>query len=249
MSESNDDGGAQGTWYGDVSAETIGDIETNKWSGVEDVVKGYNDLKAQGSDFKVPDGSNSDEMNDFYDKLGRPETPDDYDFDIGAHDQEGSYNAFRESAHKHGLTDAQAEGMYKDGDALAKEYQSEMEASVKEQNEKTLGELKQEWGKDYDNRMEDARKAFKDMGLEEDVAEEVGKLLGVGNTVKLFDALANGSKEHKFLDDGGTTGSTKEAIKDEIYEITHRPEYMDDTKNKLLVKRVTKLYEQLVPDK
>jgi hypothetical protein len=35
MSESNDDGGAQGTWYGDVSAETIGDIETNKWSGVE----------------------------------------------------------------------------------------------------------------------------------------------------------------------------------------------------------------------
>jgi hypothetical protein len=46
--------------------------------------------------------------------------------------------------------------------------------------------LKQEWGKDYDDRMEDARKAFKDMGLEEDVAEEVGKLLGVGNTVKFF---------------------------------------------------------------
>jgi hypothetical protein len=49
------------------------------------------------------------------------------------------------------------------------------------------------------------------------------------------------------LDDGGTTGSTKQAIKDEIYEITHRPEYMDDTKNKLLFARVTKLYEQLVP--
>jgi hypothetical protein len=61
--------------------------------------------------------------------------------------------------------------------------------SVKEQNEKTISELKQEWGRDYDNRMEDARSAFKDMGLEEDVAEEVGKLIGVGNTVKLFDAL------------------------------------------------------------
>jgi hypothetical protein len=59
--------------------------------------------------------------------------------------------------------------MYKDGDALAKNYRSEMEANIKEQNEKTIGELKQEWGKDYDNRMEDARKAFKDMGLEEDV--------------------------------------------------------------------------------
>jgi hypothetical protein len=66
--------------------------------------------------------------------------------------------------------------MYKDGDALAKNYRSEMEANIKEQNEKTIGELKQEWGRDYDNRMEDARAAFKDMGLEEDVAEEVGKL-------------------------------------------------------------------------
>jgi hypothetical protein len=36
---------------------------------------------------------------------------------------------------------------------------------------------------------------------------EVGKLLGVGNTVKLFDALANGSKEDQFLSDGGATGS------------------------------------------
>jgi hypothetical protein len=53
------EGGAQGVWYGDVSADTIGDIETNNWNGVEDVVKGYNDLKAQGSDFKVPDGSNA----------------------------------------------------------------------------------------------------------------------------------------------------------------------------------------------
>ena len=249
MSESNNEGGAQGTWYGDVSADTIGDIETNKWSGVEDVVKGYNDLKAQGSDFKVPDGSNADEMNDFYDKLGRPETPDDYGFDIGTHDQESSYNAFRESAHKHGLTEAQAEGLYKDGDTLAKKYQSEVEANTKEQNEKTIGELKQEWGRDYDNRMEDARAAFKDMGLEEDVAEEVGKLLGVGNTVKLFDALANGSKEDQFLSDGGATGSTKQATKDEIYEIMHKPEYLDDTKNKLLYNRVTKLYEKLAAEK
>jgi hypothetical protein len=35
-----------------------------------------------------------------------------------------------------------------------------MEAKVKEENEKTLGGLKQEWGKDYDDKMEGARKAF-----------------------------------------------------------------------------------------
>jgi hypothetical protein len=45
----------------------------------------------------------------------------------------------------------------------------------------------QEWGKDYEGKMEGARKAFADMGLDDNIAEDVGKLLGVGNTVKLFE--------------------------------------------------------------
>jgi hypothetical protein len=61
----------------------------------------------------------------------------------------------------------------------------------------------------------------------------------------LIHALANGSKEHLFLDDGGAVGLTKNAIEAEIYEITHKAEYMDDTKNKLLVERVTSLYSSL----
>jgi hypothetical protein len=52
------------------------------------------------------------------------------------------------------------------------------------------------------------------------------------------------SKEHQFLDDGGATGTTEQAIQDEIYEITHKPEYMDDNKNKLLVRRVRQIVLQ-----
>jgi hypothetical protein len=249
MSESNNENGAQGTWYGDASANSIGAIETNNWNGVDDIINSYTELESKGSDFKMPDGTNADEMNAFYDKLGRPENTDGYDFDIGEYDQDVSYNAFKEAAYKHGLTAAQAEGLYKDGDTLAKDYHSKREVRIKEENEKTLGELKQEWGKEYEGRIEGARKAFKDMGLDDDIAEEIGSLLGVGNTVKLFDALVNGSKEHQFLSDGGATGNTKQAIEDEIYEITHKPEYMDATKNKLLVNKVTKLYEKLHPEK
>jgi hypothetical protein len=246
MSESNNENGTQSAWYGDVSADTISEIESNKWSGVDDVINAYTELKTKDT-FKMPD--NEDDLNSFYDKLGRPEKPEDYNFKIGQYDQDESYAAFKESAYNNGLTASQAEGLYRDGDALAKEHYSKMEAKVKEENEKTLGGLKQEWGKDYDDKMEGARKAFADMGLDENVAEDVGKLIGVANTVKLFDALANGSKEHQFLDDGGAVGLTKNAIEAEIYEITHKPEYMDDTKNKLLVQRVTSLYEKLHPDK
>jgi hypothetical protein len=253
MSESNNDNtndtGAQGAWYGDVSAESISDIEANNWNGVEDVIKGYKDLKNQGSDFKIPDGSNSDEMNSFYNKLGRPDTIDGYDFDMVEVDHDSSFKGFKEAAHRNGLTSTQAEGMYKDFDNFVKTEYEQADIKVKEENEKTIAELKQEWGKDYEGKMEGARKAFADMGLDDNIAEDVGKLLGVGNTVKLFDALANGSKEHQFLDDGGATGTTEQAIQDEIYEITHKPEYMDDNKNKLLVRRVTALYKQLHPEK
>ena len=253
MSESNNensaDNGAQGAWYGDVSAETIGAIETNNWNGVDDIIASYTELESKGSAFKMPDGTNADEMNAFYNQLGRPETVDGYDFDMVDVDHDSSFNGFKEAAHRNGLTSAQAEGMYKDFDNFVKTEYEQADIKVKEENEKTLGELKQEWGKDYEGKMEGARKAFKDMGLDDNIAEDVGKLLGVGNTVKLFDALANGSKEHQFLNDGGATGSTEEAIRDEIYEITHKPEYMDDNKNKLLVKRVTNLYKELYPEK
>ena len=253
MSESNNDNtndtGAQGAWYGDVSAETIGTIETNNWSGVDDIIASYTELESKGSDFKIPDSTNTDEMNSFYNKLGRPETVDGYDFDMVEVDHDSSFNSFKEAAHRNGLTPTQAEGMYKDFDNFVKTEYEEADVKVKEANEKTITELKQEWGKDYEGKMEGARKAFADMGLDDNVAEDVGKLLGVGNTVKLFDALANGSKEHQFLNDGGTTGSTRQSIQDEIYEITHKPEYMDDSKNKVLLSKVTKLYQKLYPEK
>jgi hypothetical protein len=87
------------------------------------------------------------------------------------------------------------------------------------------------------------------MGLDEQVSEEVGKLIGVGNTVKLFDALANGSKEHSFVGDGGAVGATKEALTDELYNIRNNPDYLVEGKNKLLIKRSSEIHKMLYPDK
>jgi hypothetical protein len=59
----------------------------------------------------MPDGTNADEMNAFYNQLGRPETVDGYDFDMVDVDHDSSFNGFKEAAHRNGLTSAQAEGM------------------------------------------------------------------------------------------------------------------------------------------
>jgi hypothetical protein len=42
---------------------TIGAIETNNWNGVDDIIASYTELESKGSAFKMPDGTNADEMN------------------------------------------------------------------------------------------------------------------------------------------------------------------------------------------
>lgn len=236
-------------WYGDVSAETRSDIEANKWTGVGDVITAYSELKNKGSDFKIPDGKNTDEMGKFYNKLGRPETPDGYKFEMSDYDQESSYSGFKEAAFKNGLTSAQAEGLYGDTDAFLKDEFDKRTQTMERMKENSLKELKQEWGKDYEDKMSSARNAFKNMGLDEQVAEEVGKIVGLTNTVKLFDALANSTKEHSFVGDGGAVGATKEALTDELYNIRNNPDYLVEGKNKLLIKRSSEIHKMLYPDK
>jgi hypothetical protein len=125
----------------------------------------YSELKNKGSDFKIPDGKNTDEMRKFYNKLGRPETPDGYKFEMSDYDQESSYSGFKEAAFKNGLTSAQAEGLYGDTDAFLKDEFDKRTQTMERMKENSLKELKQEWGKDYEDKMSSARNAFKNMGL------------------------------------------------------------------------------------
>jgi hypothetical protein len=63
-----------------------------------------------------------------------------------------------------------------------------------------------------------------------------------------FDALANGSKEHSFVGDGGAVGITKEALTDELYTIRNNPDYLVEGKNKLLIKRSNEIHKMLYPE-
>ena len=94
-----------------------------------------------------------------YTKLGRPESPDKYSFDVKSDVvtmDEGAIKSFAEQSHKLGLNNKQAAGIldfYKnnmEGSAQQAKIDTETAQSQAEQ------ELRQEWGRDFDGKVKQA---------------------------------------------------------------------------------------------
>ena len=58
-------------------------LETTKWQTVEDMAKGYTELQkftGVGKHLVIPEADDVEGWNNVYNQLGRPETPDGYQF-------------------------------------------------------------------------------------------------------------------------------------------------------------------------
>jgi hypothetical protein len=100
--------------------------------------------------------STEDQWNEVYSKLGRPDTPDKYAFDVKSEAvqiDEGSIKSFAEQSHKLGLNNAQAQG-------ILEFYKNNMESTMHQATIDTEtaqaqseAQLRQEWGKDFDGQV------------------------------------------------------------------------------------------------
>lgn len=130
----------------------------------------------------------------FYDRLGRPESAEAYDLtppDTLPEDlvlDEGLQTRFREAAHGLGLLPQQVQGLYQwylneNGEALAGAARGQSDAL-----RETESVLRKDWGFDYQERVEQARRGARELGGPELMAhlEESG----LGNDPALLKALA-----------------------------------------------------------
>jgi len=146
---------------GSFSTETNELMQTKGWSTPDDMAKSYSELEKfvgnRDSIIKLPTEPDSEEWGDIYNKLGRPETPDKYDFknDSGIELDENSMAAFKETAHKAGLTQAQYEIAVKEHINVFKNLAEKGENLKKEEDAKYEAELKacdealaKDWGEE-----------------------------------------------------------------------------------------------------
>lgn len=207
--------GTEGTqpanWYDglDLSDEYKGLIQTKNFKTINDFVKSYQNIeKMTGVDkneiIRIPKPKDGEEPDytDVFKALGRPEKYSDY----GLPDNDFA-NKVAEEMFRLGLSTKQAKGIadfvdkyaQENGDAANKANEEKLEAAAKEARES----LKKDWGKDFDLNIEVAKQAVADLkdtiGLDPDVLDKLGDVIGVDKAAKLFyllgkDAASDGSK-------------------------------------------------------
>ena len=201
----------EATWQTDHLPEDLRDNETlSKFKDVGSLSNSYLELqKMVGSRDKIPtEESSEEEVNSFYNKLGRPETPDSYDIKVP--DQGGMavpydeklYSEFLTTAHKSGLTNRQAQDAIDFYAKMNEEADINSTASMQQSKVNAETALKKEWGaRDYEKNLAISRRAFNRFA--DDDLKKFVQETGVSNNVAMVRFLHKIGKSFSDPDMGG----------------------------------------------
>jgi hypothetical protein len=190
--------------------------------------------------------------------LGLPDKPDGYVIseagkkDIPADVQldETMFNDFKRAAHENGILPQQFEGLYKWYINSVKGQMGKMNEQRTVEMQKSETELRNKWGKAYDENVSVAQRVFKQFADEKAIGE-IEK--GLGNNPVMIELFANIGKvlsEDKLKGKGSSFTMTPDEAKSEVNK------FMGDTKSpywdeshplhKETVERVKQLFSMMV---
>lgn len=228
------------------------------------LIKSHLNLQTMvGGSLKIPTDDNPESWNQLYDKLGRPKTADEYQFDLGEELKDAQLDPEltkwgKELFHKYGLTAKQANGVMKDY------VQREMQVNEgKQSRDDMLDEyedaLREQLGGKFDESIQLATRA-RDMFLDEETRQFLDES-GLGShpgLVNTFIKIGNLLKEDKAFSDGaansGFAAGPSEA-RAEIGRLNSDQEFMAAYLNKdnpghvAAVERRQRLYKVAYPGK
>jgi hypothetical protein len=159
---------AEQNWLLSESEDLQNDPTLNQYKTKEEALRGFIETKKMiGDRVKVPDETTTPEERErFYTRLGRPESPDKYEFSpvelpTGMPVDEGTITNFKKRAFEKGLTKEQADAIYtgymKDIGEMHTKILSDYEAGMNQQMEV----LKGRWGDQFESNRTLAMNSFK----------------------------------------------------------------------------------------
>jgi len=218
------------SWKDSISEDFRNDPSIEKFTEIDALAKSYiNATKMIGQDKIIIPTKNSGQeaWDEAYAKLGRPESPEKYTFDVKSdvvNMDEGAIKSFAEQSHKLGLNNKQAEGIldfYKnnmEGSAQQAKIDTETAQSQAEQ------ELRQEWGRDFEGKVKQAG-ALAKANINPEVLDMTlsnGTRLGDHpEIIKGFAKIANMMSEDKIVSTESENVNTVADIETEISAITN----------------------------
>ena len=200
-------------WYSQLSEETRGFVQTKGWQSPDDVVQSYTNLeKLLGADkagrgvIMPKEDSAPEEWGKFYDRLGRPKSPDEYNLPVPQGDTGQFAKVAANKFHELGITAKQAQSLAEWWNSQSQEMQSSQVNQQAQNSEMEMQVLQSEWGKEFDANIEAARRATRQFGVEESTLEKIESAVGTREMLKLFANIGKGLNEDSFVDSTKSTG-------------------------------------------
>lgn len=160
--------------------------DLDKFEDPRSVYKSFREVQKMASrkgDIPKPDAGD-EAWKEFWGKLGTPEDPSKYEFEgvEGLEIPEDYTQKIGAIAHKHNLTKAQAQGVYKDWLEMEKGLQSNMQSKADADFDKRVRRVSNQWGDARDDMDASVRNLIKHYGYEADtdaiISPEAMLLLG-----------------------------------------------------------------------
>ncbi len=204
---------------------------------------------------RLPDPNDPEATKSFFAKIGRPENPTGYKFNLpeGAKVNEEVLNKFKEKAHTMGLNNVQAEELIKYDIEMKQESLKRMEQG--RANASTV--LQKEWGTEYENKLGSAKNLLGHFESKfPDAVNEI-KNSSAGNNPIILIALSELSKHYReggiIKGDSVAGGHTPEEAKARIQEIRNNKDHPFNSKKQdkahyNAVEEMNKLYSSAHPE-
>jgi len=236
-----------------------GEPSLQSFDSVDKLAKSYvHARKMIGADpnqmLQLPKEGDEEGWNQVYNRLGRPEKADGYDFDLGDGEQSPDVADFKNVAHQLGLTNDQAKTMLGIYNQISENDLAEEQEQFEQMNVEYLQNIQKEWGDDFNKNSELARRAFQNFASEElmDVMKETG-LSNHPEVLKTFARIGQVLSEDNILP--GTRGAiggmspvhAEETIATRLADPEFRTAYLDGSNphHEAAVKEMERLHNAL----
>lgn len=211
----------------------------------EDFVKGYDELYRKfGSAINLPkEDAPREEWDKVYNKLGRPEAPDQYQFEVEDNTKVDNdfLGKFKQVAHEAGVSQKQAKQMFdwytKEATEIETKYQQEAETN----QQQAIADLKTRWGKDYEKKLAETQNFAKSLSGE----EYYDKIVKYGNDPDFITVLHSLQSQYAKEDHIPATGKVYTEHRDLNSEATKLMSDSDYKFNTDKQTRVRQLYQEL----
>lgn len=193
-------------WYGNIEdADLKGYVDNKGWKSSVEAVTSYRNLeKAFGADKAgrtviLPSKDDPAEWDGVFNKLGRPETADKYNLDEPADADKDLTKWFKDTAHKHGLTDKQAKSLFADYNGLSAQRMTQLNEQSATKIAADKETLQREWGGAHEAKMAEAVKAATTFGFTKEEIDALENTVGYAGVMKKFSAIGAALGDGKFV--------------------------------------------------